>query len=349
MNGLSPGLERVVLWLIPHPVREEMAGDLAERFRSAPGYLADLALALPWVVWSQMRRGTDWALFTLIAFTLIASLGGLEPARDVAGIPVPLRALAAGLPSLAILLLRNAYRGNEAWSGARALGDIAWLAIALLLTQVAIGLVTPQWRLPPGWLIGGFVFTGVVMALLRSGMELANTGLRPGLAAVPDPIEDFRRFRGNLRLRATIETIALAFPAMVAAWFGLTADRAVVSVVSGFWAAVTVALIARAWLRADPSIMPDAIPERQVLKQYIAELERQRAARGLAWWWYFVPLFAGIGFSTIAFGVIAQRPVAAIAGLAAWVMLAAMIMRASARRRQRLTEKIAQLERCART
>jgi hypothetical protein len=345
MTGPPPALERAVLWLVPAPVREEMAGDLAERYRSPLGYLADLGMALPWVVSSQLRRGTDWTLFLLIAFTLVASLGGLEPDRGQAGPPISLRALVAALPCLAILLLRNAYRRDETWSGARAAGDVAWLAIALTLSQAIIGLVAPSWGLPLGWLIGGFLFNGIVMALLRSGTELANTGLRPGVAVVPDPAEDFRRFRHNLRLRALIETGALAVPALVAAWFGLTANHPVVSFVAGAWAAVTVILIARRWLRDEVPAPADALPARQVLAQYIAELERQRAASGLAWWWYFVPLFAGIGFSTIAFGVIAQRPLAAALGVVACAVLAALIVKAGARRRERLAEKIAQLER----
>ena len=207
--------------------------------------------------------------------------------------------------------------------------------------------MAPDWRLPLGWLIGGFVFTGIVMALLRSGIELANTGLRPGLAAVPDPAEDFRRFRRNLRLRAMIETVALAVPAGVAAWFGLTANRRGVAFEAGAWAGITLLLIAWRWLRGGARAMPGTLPAGQSLAHYIAELKRQQAARGMAWWWYFAPLFAGIAFNTIALGVVAQRPLPALAGLAACAALAVLIARVGARRRERLGDKIAQLERSA--
>ena len=130
MPGPPAVLERAVLWLVPPQVREEVAGDLAERYRGPASYLADLAGTLPYVVWSQVRRGTDPALFLLIAFTLVASLGGLEPDRGLGGVPVPPRALAAALPCLAVLLLRNGYRSDESWSGLRAAGDVAWLGIA---------------------------------------------------------------------------------------------------------------------------------------------------------------------------------------------------------------------------
>ena len=345
--GPPLALERAVLWLVPPQVREEVAGDLWERYRSPLGYLFDLVRALPYVVASQIRRATDPALFMLIAFTLVAALGALEPERGEIGIPIPWRALAAALPCIVALLLRDAYRRNDIWSGPRAGGDVVWLGIALVLSQAATGFLAPDWGLPVGWLIGGFVFTSIVMALLRSGIELANTGLRPGLPAVSDPAEDFHHFRGNLRLRAVIETGALAVPAAAAAWFGLTADRPIVSFASAAWAAVTLMLIARRWWFGGAQAMPAAMPARQALAHYVGELERQRATKGLALWWYFAPLFAGIAFNTVAFGLFAQRPLAALTGSAACIVLALMIARVDRRQRKRLADKIAQLERSA--
>ncbi len=343
--GPSLALERAALWLVPPAVREEVAGDLHERYRSPARYLADLARTLPHVIASQLRRGTDPVLFLLAALTLAISLGGIEPARGAAGVPIPLRALAGTLPCLAVLLLRNAYRGDEIWSAARAAGDAAWLALALLLEQAAIALAAPGLRLPIGWLIGGFTFTAIVTALLRSGIELANTGLRPGLATVLDPAADFGAFRRNLRLRATIETGALALPAGVAAWFALTADRAVVSFVAGVWAGVTLSLVVHRWTGGSGRAMPDTLSANQLLSRYIFELERQRADGGLAWWWYFAPLFAGILFNTVAFGVAQRQLPVAAAGLGVCAALATLIVKAGDRRRARLTDKIAQLQR----
>jgi hypothetical protein len=328
-------------------VREEVAGDLYERYRSPARYLADLARTLPHVIMSQLRRGTDPVLFLLVALTLIVSLGGIEPARGAAGVPIPLRALAGALPCLAVLLLRNAYRGDETWSAARATGDAAWLALSLLLTQAAVALAAPGWRLPLGWLIGGFTFTAIVTALLRAGIELVNTGLRPGLATVPDPAADFGAFRRNLRLRATIETSALALPVGVATWFALTAERPLVSFVAEIWAGVTLSLIAHRWAGGDARTLPDNLSAQQSLSRYISELERQRAQGEPAWWWYFAPLFAGILFNTVAFGIAGQQPLVIAAGLAACAALSVLIVRAGTRRRVRLSDKIAQLQRSA--
>jgi hypothetical protein len=347
MSGPPSELERAVLWLVPPCVREEVAGDLAERYSSAPVYLAEFLLTVPYVIWSQLRRGTDWPLFLLIGFTLIASLGGLEPQRASTGaVAVPPRALIGGLPCLAILLLRNAYRRNEIWGPRRAAGDMAWLAIALVSTQIGIGIAAPAWHLPLGWLIGGLVFTGTVMALLRSEVELANTGLRPGVTTIPAPAKDYRQFQRNLRLRRTIETAALAVLALFAGWLGLTADRAAVSFVAGAWAAVTLILVAHRWHRENVRVSAGKLAIPEVLPRYIADLKLERSAKSFALWWYFVPLFAGIGFSTIAFGVISRQPMAGLAGLLTMAMLAMMIERLGACQRERLTEKITQLEGC---
>jgi hypothetical protein len=346
--GPPAALERALLWVIPPQVREEVAGDLWERYRSVPGYLADLIRTLPWIVASQGRLATEPSLFLLISFTLVASLGGLEPGRAEVGVSVPLKALATALPSLVTLLLRNAYRQKETWGGARAVGDVVWLGIALLLSRTAVALTAPSYALPIGWLIGGFVFTAIVMVLLRSGLEVSNTGLRPGLAEVADPRDDFARFRCNAKLHSGIEVGALGTIAGVAAWFGLTADRPIVSLIAGVWAAMTLLLVVHRWLRGGTHAVPETLTVRQALTEYVGELKRQRAASSLAWWWYFMPLFVGIGFSTIAFGLIAQRPLATITGVAASVAFAAMIVRVSARRRERLTEKITQLERTTR-
>lgn len=344
-SGPSPQLERAVLWLVPSSMREEVAGDLFERYRSPARYMIDIVRALPWVVWSQMRRGTDTTLFLLVAFTLVASLGGLEPGRGSGGIPIPLRALAAAVPSLVILLLRNAYRPDETWSPGRAAGDVAWLVSALLLPQAAFALSAPDWCLPLGWLIGGITFTATTMVLLRSGIELTNTGHRPGTASVADPVADFRLFHRNVRLRAFVEIGALAVPAVVAGWFALTAVRPLVSLIAAAWAMVSFLLVVQRWWHDGSQAAPDALPPRQSLTRYLAELERQRAAKGLAWWWYFAPLFAGIAFNTIAFGIVTQRPLTTLAGFAACLALMAMIAKLGARRRERLVDKIAQIKR----
>jgi hypothetical protein len=105
----------------------------------------------------------------------------------------------------------------------------------------------------------------------------------------------------------------------------------------GIWAGVTLSLIVHRWAGGGARALPDPLSGSRALSRYIVELERQRADAGLAWWWYFAPLFAGILFNTVAFGVAGRQPLAIAVGLGACSVL---IVRAGARRRARLGAKI---------
>jgi len=343
--GLSSGppraLERAVLWMVPPLVREEIAGDFWERYRSPLQYLADAAKALPYIVLSQARRATQMPLFLLLALTILAAHGGLEPDRGtVAGVPIALRALVATLAVLAALMLRNAYRPSEAWSAVRAIGDVVWLLIALLASQAALallasaGLLDPSWRLPLGWLVGGFAFYSVVMLLLRAELEAVDPGVRERSQDVAAGIASLRR---GLRLRLVFETAALGVLAAASGGYALFSSP-VVALVAGLWAVVTLALIAWRLRRAGRQ------PTAECRAAFIAELTRQRDAGRAAWWWYFVPLFAGLAWNTIAFGVGAAQPAIAVVGSGACALLAAMIVQLGIWRKRKLGERIAELE-----
>ena len=71
-------LERAIEHLIPPLVREEVTGDLCERFRSPVRYVADAAAALPYLIVSQIKRATNGPAFALLAFTIFASFGGFS-------------------------------------------------------------------------------------------------------------------------------------------------------------------------------------------------------------------------------------------------------------------------------
>ncbi len=133
------------------------------------------------------------------------------------------------------------------------------------------------------------------------------------------------------------ETVAPALLAGFLAWTAFHA-RPIVIAIFGGWAVVTgLVLIVRLRDRARPAAQED------IVVQYLAELEQQREARRWIWWWHFVPLFAGISYNTIAFGVATRQLDVVIAGAGACVTLAAMLVRLAALRKERLSAKIAQL------
>jgi len=313
-------LEAAVMRLIPPLAREEVAGDLWERYRSPAGYLADALRVLPFTLWRQLRRASDGPLVLLLGVAMYASFGGLWPGRG----EIP--ALVATGCCLGALLLRDAYRSGDGWTFRRALGD----ALALLAgVLVARSLVT----LPIGWAIGGFVFPALLMLLLRSGMELTNTGGRLRMAMLADPDAEFRALARNMRLRASFETAVFGLLGGAALWFGLIAQHAIVSVVAGAWASPTLLLVGWRLVRGSGQGAP-----RQDL---ITELERQRRERQFAWWWLAAPLFAGLALNTV---LALQRPGAALSGVATGLMLAGLLVQLAVRRRELIGGKITQLK-----
>lgn len=332
MSGGPPRwLELAVTPLVPPVAREEVLGDLWERYRSPWRYLADVARAVPWLATSQALRSTDPALFMLLGFILFASFGGLEPQRALLTAPIALPALPAAACGLAALVLRNAYRREDLWTWHRAMGDVASLAAAILVSQAlvtlgdAIGLIAPSWRLPLGWAIGGLIFSALAILLLRADAELANTGLRP---ATLDHDEEVALIRRNLRLRASMQTMALAALALVAVWFSLGA-RLIVAIVAGTLALCTAALIVRGY-----------IERREGNADCLAELERQRDGRAVACWWIAAPLLAGLAYNVIAFGVATRAPVVVLLGSGASVTLIVLVAQMTGSRRRRLSAKL---------
>lgn len=309
-------LEAAVTRLVPPMVREEVAGDLCERYRSPLAYLADAARVVPFIVARQVRRGSDGSLVALLGLVLFSSLGGIWPGQG------GLAAFVATGCCLGALVLRDAYRATDAWTVRRALGDVMALLAGLLVSQLIA-------RLSLGFAIGGFVFSAMLMLFLRSGIELTNTGARLRMAALSDPGDEYRALERNLRMRMALETGALALLGGVALWFGLTANRPIVAGIACGWASPTLLLVAFRLLRSRKPL------------PMLAELERQRRERQFAWWWLAAPLFAGLAFDTI---LSLQQPGTALTGIAAGLMLAGLLAQLTVRRRELLGEKISQLK-----
>src|SRR6266404_6104641 len=64
--------ERVVAFFIPPACREEVLGDLHERFLSTPRYVADALSTVPLVIVSRIRRSTDPVLLLMEAIVLFS-------------------------------------------------------------------------------------------------------------------------------------------------------------------------------------------------------------------------------------------------------------------------------------
>jgi hypothetical protein len=75
-SGPSKAVEAIVAALIPPACREEVLGDLHERFKSRRQYAADALLTVPLVILSRMRRIADPQVLLIQAFALYMSFLG---------------------------------------------------------------------------------------------------------------------------------------------------------------------------------------------------------------------------------------------------------------------------------
>ena len=71
--GPSKKLEMLAAFLIPPASREEVLGDLHERYKSPGRYLFDAFSTAPFVILSRIRRTTDPQLLLMEALLLYAS------------------------------------------------------------------------------------------------------------------------------------------------------------------------------------------------------------------------------------------------------------------------------------
>ncbi len=69
-SGPPEIIEIAIGWLIPVACREEVLGDLRERYRSLPQHLFEAACTVPCVIWSRIRRTTD-AVLLLVEWLLV--------------------------------------------------------------------------------------------------------------------------------------------------------------------------------------------------------------------------------------------------------------------------------------
>jgi hypothetical protein len=72
-SGPSRIAEVVVAFLVPPACREEVLGDLYERFKSPLQYAGDASATVPLVILSRMRRTADPQILLIQAFALYAS------------------------------------------------------------------------------------------------------------------------------------------------------------------------------------------------------------------------------------------------------------------------------------
>ena len=75
-------MERVARLLIPPAAREEVVGDLWERYRSPLRYASEALSVMPFLVASQIRRNTNVPALAIAAFVFFVFCFGGNTATD---------------------------------------------------------------------------------------------------------------------------------------------------------------------------------------------------------------------------------------------------------------------------
>jgi hypothetical protein len=158
-------LEALVALFIPPACREEIAGDLCERYRSPLQYAWEALLTVPLVIASRIRRTTDSQMLLMQAFAVYGSFLGAAWFKDAAFLRGQWGLLRLAIPAgvaLVVMTLEDAYaKPGMRSSPALMRGPILGLGLAL---------VSQSWlpREPelavPGWIL----FYGCAMSLLLS-------------------------------------------------------------------------------------------------------------------------------------------------------------------------------------
>jgi hypothetical protein len=151
-------IERIVSFFTPPACREEVLGDLHERFQSTTRYVGDALTTVPLVVLSRIRRTTDPVVFLMEAIVLYSSYLAAAFFLDKSMLTDALGFSRLALPvaiSLLVLVLSDAYANPKNRSplkpmlGAALGAAFAWFSQAVLIAGNS-DFALPRWIMIAG-------------------------------------------------------------------------------------------------------------------------------------------------------------------------------------------------------
>jgi hypothetical protein len=165
-SGPSKTAEAIVALLIPPACREEVLGDLHERYTSPRQYGTDALCTVPLVIVSRIRRTADPQVLLMQAFVLYVSFLGAAWFKDGALLQEQWGLLRLAVPAgmaLLGLILEDAYARPGQRSPLKVVrGPVFALGLAFL-SQGVLRAGGPDLAVP-GWIM----FYGCAMSLLLS-------------------------------------------------------------------------------------------------------------------------------------------------------------------------------------
>jgi hypothetical protein len=181
-------LESLVRRLLPPAVREQVLGDLQERYQSPLGYIADAASVVPAAIFGQLRRSTLIPFRVLEALIIYTSIfAGARVPFEFDRAPDPSQMVLLTMVALAGLVWHDIYyvRPPELevitelkrdfpwlkWIPLRPLRELYTAMFLPYLVLLSVGLFWPGVRsllsLPHGMNILGLLIASTLIYLLR--------------------------------------------------------------------------------------------------------------------------------------------------------------------------------------
>ena len=165
-SGPSKSAEAIVAILVPPACREEVVGDLHERYRSPGQYVFDALITVPLVILSRVRRTADPQVVLIQAFVLYLSFLCAAWFKDAALLQAQWGLLRLAIPAgitLLVVMLEDAYASPGRRSPLSLVrGPVLGLAFALA-SQGLFWAGNPDLALPR-WIL----LYGCAMSLLLS-------------------------------------------------------------------------------------------------------------------------------------------------------------------------------------
>jgi hypothetical protein len=217
-SGPSRSAEAFVAVLLPPACREEVLGDLHERYRSPGQYALDVLTTVPLVILSRILRTVDAELLLIQAFLVYLAFLGVAWWQFGSLVRTPWELLKHAIPAVMFLLgllLADVYTGSGKGFMARMLrGPLVGVGTALLsqgfLQAVAASLSLPGWVLLYG--------CGLSLLLASTARLLfaSETGVRGGAYAHRRFLTRARGTAGNpVHLVRVLQAVAVLLTCLI--------------------------------------------------------------------------------------------------------------------------------------
>jgi hypothetical protein len=349
-QGPPKNVETIVALLTPPARREEVLGDLHERYASPRQYVVDAIRAVPLVVASQIRRTSDLGGLLLEAFALYLSflVGASRASSALRDQPRALSLLIPTAVALVALRFVDAYTSGGKRSplksilGATIAVAFAFLSeTALSIAKFEVGL--SSWALFRG---GGLAVAAVSMLRIAFPTRASRLEATPAAGEQATPLEAIRRksteFETKIRRRNLREYLAAVF---VLAFCSVNLARTYL-VGARVGSALIVAGVLYVMYQLHARGSAKSAPVDASLATYLdfhrRELERQRDLLRRIWSWYLGPLIPGFLVLVVSGAIAHPRPWIVAYAISAFVffLLVAKLNRQAARKLQREIDEL---------